>query len=83
MNNFACFAKNFVGSYFAKDIVLSGYFGVKVAKRDFAITWRLKILPRLGFKKNPFSVYNSIVLKLNNVIEVVFVQHFDSCVIDH
>jgi hypothetical protein len=38
MDNFASFAKNFVGSYFGKDIVLSGYFGVKVAKRDFATT---------------------------------------------
>jgi hypothetical protein len=38
MDNFASLAKNFVGSYFGKDIVLSGYFGVKVAKRDFATT---------------------------------------------
>jgi hypothetical protein len=36
MENFASFAKNFVCSYFSKDIILSGYFGVKVAKRDFA-----------------------------------------------
>jgi hypothetical protein len=36
MDNFASFAKNFVCSYFSKDIVLSGYFGVKVAKRNFA-----------------------------------------------
>ena len=38
MENFASFAKNFVSSYFSKDLVFSSYSGVKVAKRNFGTT---------------------------------------------